>query len=306
MPRSFPFRSSQLRSGTIAALVMVFVALLSAGELYAIQAAQGQRPPLQMTLVDPGPIGAETTTNIYFPQVSVGGGYTTVFTLINTGATTTNGTLFLTDQSGAPFSVNLTAASVAPAADSIDRLEATGSSFSIGPIAPGGTKFFTAAALGSSDPTKSGWARVENTGGSLGGVGTFQLTEGGILKTIAGVLASQTVAVATIPVDDDRRTGQDRFTGYAVANVGSSSITIKAVVVRDTGATDTTFTIQLAGSNQTARFLFQDVTSLPTQFKGSLVLIGQSGAQFSVVALVLNQGLFTAIPVIPEKSSTIN
>jgi hypothetical protein len=37
-----------------------------------------------------------------------------------------------------------------------------------------------------------------------------------------------------------------------------------------------------------------------------MVLIGQGGNTFVVVALVLNQGLFTAIPVIPEKAPAIN
>jgi hypothetical protein len=36
-----------------------------------------------------------------------------------------------------------------------------------------------------------------------------------------------------------------------------------------------------------------------------MVLIEQAGQQFSVVALVQNQGLFTAIPVIPAKAPNI-
>jgi hypothetical protein len=38
------------------------------------------------------------------------------------------------------------------------------------------------------------------------------------------------------------------------------------------------------------------------KFRGSMVLEGQSGKKFSIVALVQSQGLLTAIPVIPEKS----
>jgi hypothetical protein len=47
------------------------------------------------------------------------------------------------------------------------------------------------------------------------------------------------------------------------------------------------------------------VPSLLT-FQGSIVLIVESGSQFSVVALVLDQGLITAVPVIRSKAPGIN
>jgi hypothetical protein len=42
----------------------------------------------------------------FFPQVVVGGGYTTIFTITNTGATAATGNVTLTDQSAIPFLVN--------------------------------------------------------------------------------------------------------------------------------------------------------------------------------------------------------
>ena len=44
----------------------------------------------------------------YFPQVAVDGGYTTIFTIINTGASLDEGSLTLTDQAGNPFTVTAT------------------------------------------------------------------------------------------------------------------------------------------------------------------------------------------------------
>ena len=61
----------------------------------------------------------------------------------------------------------------------------------------------------------------------------------------------------------------------------------------------------LGARQQIARFLHQDVPSLLT-FQGSIVLIVESGSQFSVVALVLDQGLITAVPVIRSKAPGIN
>jgi hypothetical protein len=286
----------------------LFLFFFAAGAALQVR-ADGQRgpdnPTLQLSLTDPGPVGAETTTNIYFAQVAVGGGYNTVFTLMNTGSTAVNGTLFVTDSNGNPFNINLTEPSAPVSAGG--QIDAVGSNFPVGPIAPGGTKFYTAAAVNSTDPVKNGWARVQNIGGSLNGVATFAVTSGGAITTIAGVLSSQLVNVATIPIEDN--VNQNRFTGYAVANPGTSNITVKVVIVNDTGTVripdlNVRALNPLGGGMQVARFFFQD--SIPAVFRGSAVLIGQGNAQFACVALVLQGSLFTAIPVIPEKPPTIN
>lgn len=165
-----------------------------------------------------------------------------------------------------------------------------------------------ASTANAGDPTKSGWARVESSGGTLGGVGTFQFVSGGVLSTIAGVLASQPVPVATIPVDDDQ--AAERFTGYAIANPNNENISVRVVVVNEAGQVVTTLNPPalnpLGPQRQVARFLFQDQNPPPPNFKGSIVLITQGGQSFAVVALVQNKGLFTAIPVIPEKAGHIN
>ena len=51
----------------------------------------GNTPTVQANLTDPGPIGAETTTSLYFGQVALGAGWNTIFSIVNTGATTVNG-----------------------------------------------------------------------------------------------------------------------------------------------------------------------------------------------------------------------
>jgi hypothetical protein len=95
------------------------------------------------------------------------------------------------------------------------------------------------------------------------------------------------------------------MTGYAVANPGTSSITIRVVTVSADGSLGATLTpITLDPGKQTAGFFVYDPNA-SQKFRGSVVLIGQNGAVFSAVALVLNQGLLTAIPVIPSKSPNI-
>src|SRR5207247_6687107 len=162
-----------------------------------------------------------------FSQVAVGGRFSTVFTLVNTGPSAVNGDLIFN------FNVDLTEPSAGAESPSRgNRINAVGSSFPVS-VPPGGTKFLIASAPNASDPTQSGWARVESTGGLLGGVGTFQLSEGGTLKTIVGVLASQAVEFATIPVDNDD--SQKRFTGFAVANPGGEDIGIRLITMNADG-----------------------------------------------------------------------
>ncbi len=259
-------------------------------------------PGTVLAITDPGPVGAATTTAI-FSQFAIGGGFTTTFTLLNTGTGALDGNLILTNgANGTPSNASL---------QSSDGTSATGSTIHV-LVPQGGTTFVTASPAIPGDPTtRVGWARVESSGGTLGGVSTFQLTLNGFLQTVAGVLSSGPVPSATIPVDNDANA--QRFTGYAVANPSNSAINIKIDVVDPSGnIVDTINPAQLnplPPLQQVARFLHQDLPTRTT-FKGSMVLIGQGGATFTVVALVEDQGatgvLFTAIPVIPGKASNIN
>jgi hypothetical protein len=260
---------------------------------------------MRITAVDPGPIGAATTTAV-FAQVAIGGGYTTVFTFLNTGATPTTGNLILTDSAGKPMNASLTAPSSFPEAPSAGGVEAVGPSIALS-INPGGTQFITAGPAVATDPTKAGWARVESDGGTLGGVATFQYAPGGSLSTIAGVLASNAVQFATIPVDNDD--GARRYTGFAIANPGSSSLTVRIVPVDLNGNVVPGLTLSrtLGSGAQLATFLHQEWNApAALTFKGSVVLLAPAGQSFAVVALVQNQGLLTAVPVIPAKAPTIN
>ena len=237
-------------------------------------------------------------TNL-FSQVAIGGGYTTIFTFLNTGSADVNATLTLTTgKDGTPLVATIT--------DSSNTVTQT-SSFPF-TVPPSGTQYLTAT--GASGDTQTGWAKTTistTSGGLLGGVATFSLANGsGAIQTVAGVMPSSAVSAATIPVNDDP--SQQRYTGYAVANPGSSPITIKVVTVNIGGSVGVTLTpITLEAGKQTAGFLFQDplLSKAPWKFTGSVVLIEQTGATFSAVALVQNKGLFTVIPVIPLKAPNI-
>ena len=274
---------------------------LLAATVSGTQAYAQTLPALSMPLADPGPVGAATTTAI-FSHYAVGGGYTTVFTFLNPGTSTLSGNLILTNHDGQLANFNLQGS---------DGTFASGSSIPIN-ILQGGTMLVTATPLATQTTTSSGWARLESSGGTPGGVSTFKFTQNGVLETIAGVLSSTPLSSATIPVDNDDSAA--RYTGYAIANTGTTNINVKIVVVDIRGNIVNSITpVQLnplPPGQQVARFLHQDLPSLVT-FQGSMVLIEQAGLNFSTVALIQAQGtggttLFSAIPVISGKAPNIN
>jgi trimeric autotransporter adhesin len=230
-----------------------------------------------------------SSSDIFFPQVAVGGGWSTSFTLSNTSATMLSGNLTLIDTEGNPFTVNSSSLGV-------------GSSFPIS-IPAGGAMFLTVNSLSPNDAPKNGWAMVETWGGSLNGVATFKSISQGVIQTAAGVLSSQPMQFATIPVDDNA--DQDRSTAYGIANPTDHILTIKLALVDSNGiVVDDTKSITLNPGQQIARYFNQDFLNRPL-FQGSIVLRAQGGGTFVAVALIQNQQLFTAIPVIPGKSPNI-
>jgi beta-glucanase (GH16 family) len=258
-------------------------------------------PAYSITLmVLPAAAGTTDEAALTFAHVVAGGGFSTIFTVSNTGNSTAMGTLILTDQAGNPLNVTLNSASGLLQSGATSA-SAEGSSYPIS-LAAGGTIVATAARAGASD-ARSGWARVESPSGSLGGVATFQTAEGGILKSVAGVLASQLVEAATIPIDNDD--SKNRFTGFAVANPGISDVHLTLTSLAEDGKVVEILRPAelnpLSPQKQVARFL-HEYSAAGSKFRGSITLVANPGEQFIVVALNLIQGLYTAVPVIQKGS----
>jgi hypothetical protein len=228
-----------------------------------------------------------------FAQVAVGGGFTTSFTLINTGSTALSGTIYLTDKAGSPMTVNLSDGATTLASPT----------FPVS-IAPGGSKYISATPLTSTAATATGWARLESNGGTVSGVASFKLSSGTTTNTVVSVLSAETVDNATIPYNDDA--SALRYTGFAVANPSTTdTVTIKIVTVKEDGTGSTTLgNVTLKPGEQLSRF-FAEYAGAGQVFKGTAVLMGQ-GKKFSVVALLQDQNDFAAIPVVAGKAPGIN
>ncbi len=234
-----------------------------------------------------------------FAHVVVGGGFSTAFSLLNTGGTDMNGTVTLTAADGKPMKVSFSSAASASVFREGKKSALQADSSLSFTIPAGGIRFITASALDPADPRQTGWARVESYGGSLVGTATFRhFDAAGRLATTVAVLSGVAVEAARIPIDEDR--SRHRYTGFAVANFGTDVLSVRGEVVEgDQGSTTSSFTFTLDAGQQIAKFLFE-VTNLPERFKGSVTLTGQSGKKFSAVALVQVSNLYTAVPVVPS------
>jgi hypothetical protein len=241
-----------------------------------------------------------------FPQIAVGGGFTTTFILVNNGATTTTGSFTVTDPSGDLLPVRLTEPGSEPRADSYTYDLAGEVSSAPIAIEPGATLLLKATALHASEPLRVGWVRLESNGGSLGSVASYNFTERGVLKATVGVPASQPVRSATIPVDNDA--AQNRRTAFAVANYGGDPVNIRIVVLDKNGTITNTITPPelnpLDPQQQVAKFL-DEYDASTANLQGSMVLMSEDGRRFVVLALVQNQALYTSIPVVPGKAPNI-
>ena len=233
----------------------------------------------------------------YFPQIVVGGGWSTLFTISNTGSATASGRLVLTDQQGRPLTVNgeLTDASGAT------RASASASAFTF-EVPSGGTVFLSVATSGSGQTAISGWGRLEASSDFLSALATCEFSVGDNTLSMVGLLPVQPVESATIPVDNDWTLGKQVV--YAVANPGRESISVRLTLVGQDGmVVDDSKTVAIGPGEQVARYLWRDLGY--AIFRGSLVMRGQNGKSFVAVGLLEKQGHFTVIPLIRGKAPIV-
>ncbi len=242
-------------------------------------------------------LGYQPAQTAFFPHVAVGGGYSTVFSLVNTGDVSISGSLLLYDTSGNPLGVNVSRSDPGAGSTGGGVLASSSSQVPLF-LSPGAATMFTVLSPEATGPAKSGWARLESIGGTVGGVATFQFRENSLLRTTAGVFSAVPLDSAVIPVDNDN--SEERFVGFAVANPNEEEISIQ-LVVSDSGGTELYLVRPpplnpLAAHGQVAAYLHEYLASART-LRGSMRLTADAGKRFVVVALQQSRGLFTAIPV---------
>jgi hypothetical protein len=222
----------------------------------------------------------------YFPQVAVGGGWSTVFAVINTGAVGSTGNLIIRDPEGNPLTID---GELTDSFGTTHQAQAA-SSFSFD-VPSGGTVFLSATAAGG---IQTGWAQLVGPQDSLSGMVTYEYAGGASAKCFVSVPQSKPVQSAMIPVDMDISSGT--LPAYAIMNPNNQAVSVNLVLrAQDGTVVDDSITISLRPGEQIARYLVQDLEF--EKFRGSLIFRSKDGQTFVAFALLDKQGMLTPIPL---------
>ena len=237
------------------------------------------------------------TTRLYFPQLAVGGGYTSTLTLVNNGVVASTATVSITSAIGAPLLVKGTRSAAVP----IDL--GTNSVFLVA-VPALGVRILTFTDPDNGGVAKTGWARVESETGNLKGVLTFQSQTGTQLTGLASVLSADQISAGLIPIDNNWNL--NRQIGFAIANQGTGDIHIRFIIFDEDGNVLTTLDAPdlnpLRPGQQISKFLWQYFPQYK-DFRGSVMVVAtEADARFIAVALSMNRDLMTVIPILPTFS----
>jgi hypothetical protein len=220
-------------------------------------------------------VGVARAANIYFPQVAVGGGYSTTFTLMNTGPTALSGSLLVYNQDGSPRA-------------------GLPSSFASVSIPAGGSVRLT---LPNSGDLTVGSAFFQ-TAGTVQGLASFDLRgPDGQLQTTAGVLGIASGPRFLIPVD----MSASSQTGLAVMNASPVGTSVTMRLISEAGAqvasSPDARLSAFGGYRQIADFinnLFPGQSV--SDFRGTVVI--EALGQLAATGIVVKEGFLSALPVI--------
>ncbi len=222
---------------------------------------------------------------VYFPRIVDGGGWKSVYVLLNTSSSTETGNLNLFAKDG---SNSLTVQQVNGP---------QGNSFSYS-IPPNGIYLFTTD--GSPTHTNEGSVQLIPDSGQVApvGAGLFRFFPAGNLVTESGVPAATPTTHARIFVD---QSGAHR-TGLAIANPSGRPISVTLSAFQTDGTTPAgsgSGTISLSGNAEEADFVDNMISGLPPGFVGVLDISSPSPfAALELRALTNSRGdfLITTFP----------
>lgn len=223
------------------------------------------------------PILSENTAAIsFFPQVADGGGFTTMFVLVNPAPVPATALLELFASGGGALEVNLGGQ--------------TGSQFNL-LIPPRGVLRLTSR--GEAVAAQTGWGKLTSNV-PVGGTAIFQLRAGSTILSEASVDAAY--ATTAFSIFQDSRNAAE--TGVALANPGVAKAEVRLQLLDAMGFEVASSSLTLEAGRHTAVFISQ-LMPQAAQFEGSAVIT--SSAPIAAVALRFdNPGLtaFTTLPIL--------
>lgn len=210
-------------------------------------------------------------------HVASGGGWQTLFTLVNTGATSANVTLSFSADDGTTLSLPL----------SFPQTGKTATESSVSQAIPAGATLLIVTQGLSSASAVTGSAQLSTTG-NVSGFAIFQ--SGGqeaVVPLQAGTANSYTLAF-------DNTGGL--VTGVALANSSGQAAAVPATLRDSTGATLATTTVNLSPSGHSSQIL-TDLFQQAKNIRGTLEFDTPAGGQIGALGIRATGGAFTTIPV---------
>jgi len=220
-------------------------------------------------------------------QLAFAGGWTTAFTLVNTGTAPVQATLNFFDNNGNPLPVPLvfpqSGTTAAPAAATTTLT-----------VNPGAGQLIQTAGL-ASQPTETGWTQLVATG-NLGGFAVFQQANGSRIQE--AVVPLETLNPSAFVIWFDNTGGN--ATGIALANAVAQGASIPVVIRDDTGAILLSTTTTLAADGHTS-FDLAGTYAQTSGIRGTVEFNTPAGGQISVLGIEFSPaGAFTTIPALTK------
>ena len=222
-----------------------------------------------------------TAGTSYFAQVVDGGGYTTIFTIMNPISIEVSGTLSLRDGSGNPWSFSLT-----------DGRMDSQYSFTIPAF---GSIRLASAGVGE---IKTGWAML-NSQFDIRGVEAFNYRPGSVLQDSVGVVGIPSGEKFILPVD----TSSETDTGFAVVNAGTTNTTVQLLLRNEDGSILSSILDPrlnpLPAQNYLCLFASGIFPILKSgTFKGSLAIEVIGSGDIAAMGLSFREGQLSSVPIV--------
>jgi hypothetical protein len=215
---------------------------------------------------------------LYFPQIADGGGYSTMFILINDSSTAVTGSLELFQANGTTLTLNLNGTAA--------------STFNLNIPAKGMALYETL----NSGSTQAGWARVRTSGPIGGSIIYGYSSPPGTLISEAGINPAQPVNSFALSVDI-RRGYQ---AGLAVANPGTAAVSLTLTLYDNAGNRVSSVTRTLEGQRYFAEMVDQIFPNINLINFPGVITVAATGGRIAGTTLRFNADLsvFASIPVL--------
>jgi hypothetical protein len=218
-------------------------------------------------------------------QVASAGGWGTLFTLVNTGATSSAAHLDFFDNDGAPLAlpISVTPGGSATPMTSVDQTLNPGASLFVDSTGDNG------------QPLSVGWAQLLATG-SVSGFGIFRFPAA---KWEAVVPLETRTANSYIVAFDNTAS---LATGVAVANITAMSAVVTVTIRNDAGTSIGAATIDLPGQGHTT-FMLNSQYPVTAGKRGTVEFRTTNSGVISVLGLRANGSALTTLPVLANVPS---